>query len=232
VGHCSTGILSNYFDRITFYTCYGFIYCDENRVRNIIHSAIQSGSNLVEIIARSLPGHFITLLVFLLTFIIILLSLSSICIDDSNAVTEQQHTSDAVTAPVVIVPLIMQNLLTLICFLFLACFFVLGLRIQSASRATTGSTSHPSSLVDEYFLVLILSSLIPALIVTIYGIVLLYMYISGTLYTPSGKRAYMEGNYSYLLLLFLCFMPAGAVFFLLKKLHSFQVSTTKNQKKV
>ncbi|HXP49848.1 MAG TPA: hypothetical protein VN922_07845, partial [Bacteroidia bacterium] len=33
--------------------------------------------------------------------------------------------------------------------------------------------------------------------------------------------SYVEGNYSYLLLLFVCFIPAGAVLFLLKKLHSF-----------
>jgi hypothetical protein len=171
----------------------------------------------VEIIARSLPGRFITLLLFLLTFI--LLSLSSICISDSNA---QQQTS--LGEPVVIVPGVMDNLLTLITFLFLACFFILGLRIQRAERTTTGSTSQSSSptspsLIDKYFLLLILSSLIPALIAIIYGIVLIGMYVSGTINTPSGKHAYMEGNYSYLLLLFIFFVPAGAVLFLVKKLH-------------
>ena len=174
----------------------------------------------MEIIERSLPGHFITLLLFLLTFIV--LSLSSICIDDSNAVTEQQQTSRG--EPVVIVPGVMDNLLTLITFLFLACFFILGLRIQRAERTTTGSTSQSSSqtslsLIDKYFLLLILVSLIPALIAIIYGIVLIGMYVSGTINTPSGKHAYMEGNFSYLLPLFICFVPAGAVLFLVKKLH-------------
>jgi hypothetical protein len=172
----------------------------------------------VEIRTRSLPGPFITLLLFSLTFI--LLSLSSIRIGDSNA---QQQTS--LGEPVVIVPGVMDNLLTLVTFLFLACFFILGLRIQSAEKTTTtGSTSQSSSptspsLIDKYFLLLILVSLIPALIAIIYGIILIGMYVSGTINTPSGKHAYMEGNYSYLLLLFIFFVPAGAVLFLVKKLH-------------
>src|SRR5215467_6541340 len=180
----------------------------------------------MEIIARSLPGHFITLLLFLLTFT--LLSLPSICIDDSNAVTEEQQTSRG--EPVVIVPGLMDNVLTLVSFLFLGCFFVLGLRIQSAERTRTGSTSQPSSsrtsssstsssLIDKYFLLLILVSLIPAIIVIIYGIVLIGMFLFGTINTPSGTSAYMQGNVSYLLLLFICFIPAGAVLFLVKKLH-------------
>ena len=110
----------------------------------------------MEIIGRSLPGHFITLLLFLLIFT--LLSLSSICIDDSNALTEQQQTSRG--EPVVIVPGLMDNVLTLVSFLFLGCFFVLGLRIQSVERTRTGSTSQSSSsptsssssLIDKYFL--------------------------------------------------------------------------------
>src|SRR5215469_7697699 len=46
---------------------------------------------------------------------------------------------------VVIVPKIMQNLLKVISFFFVACFFVLGLRIQSAERTRIGSTSQSSS---------------------------------------------------------------------------------------
>jgi hypothetical protein len=45
------------------------------------------------------------------------------------------------------------------------------------------------------------------------------MYVSGAINTPSGKHAYMEGSYHYLLPLFICFVPAGAVLFLVKKLH-------------
>jgi signal peptidase I len=125
----------------------------------------------------------------------------------------------AQSRPVVIVPHIMQNLLKVISFFYVACFFVLGFRIQSAERITTGSTSQSSSLIDKYFLLLILVSLIPAIIIIIYGIVLVGMYVYGTINTPSGKHAYFEGRYSYLLPLFLCFVPAGAVLFLVKKLH-------------
>jgi signal peptidase I len=131
----------------------------------------------------------------------------------------------AQSSPTVIVPHLMQNLLKVISFFFVACFFVLGFRIQGAERTTTtGSISQSSSptspsLIDKYFLLLILSSLIPALIAIIYGIVLIGMYVSGTINTPSGRHAYMEGNYSYLLLLFIFFVPAGAVLFLVKKLH-------------
>jgi signal peptidase I len=130
----------------------------------------------------------------------------------------------AQSSPAVIVPHLMQNLLKAISFFFVACFFVLGFRIQRAERITTGSASQSSSptspsVIDKYFLLLILSSLIPALIVTIYGIVLIHMYVSGTINTPSGEHAYMERNYSYLLPLFICFVPAGAVLFLVKKLH-------------
>jgi signal peptidase I len=128
------------------------------------------------------------------------------------------------SSPAVIVPHLMQNLLKAISFFFVACFFVLGFRIQRAERTTTGSilqSSSPTSpsVIDKYFLLLILSSLIPALIVIIYGIVLIDMYVAGTLSTPSGKHVYMERNFSYLLPLFICFVPAGAVLFLVKKLH-------------
>jgi hypothetical protein len=122
----------------------------------------------------------------------------------------------AQSRPVVIVPHIMQNLIKVISFFYVACFFVLGFRIQSAERTTTGSTSQSSSLIDKYFLLLILVSLIPAIIIIIYGIVLIGMYVYGT---PSGTSAYMQGNVHYLLPLFICFVPAGAVLFLVKKLH-------------
>ena len=45
------------------------------------------------------------------------------------------------------------------------------------------------------------------------------MFLFGTINTPSGTSAYMKGNVSYLLLLFICFIPAGGVLFLVKKLH-------------
>jgi len=161
---------------------------------------------LLEIIASS-SGHFVT---FLLTFIIILLSLSSIWIDDSNAVTEQNQTS--LGAPIVVVPAITQNLLTLVSFLLGTSSFILGLRIQSAARtASTSQSSSPTSsslppsIIDKYFQLLILALVIPALIIIIYGIVLI------------GSHVYY-GNVSYLILLFTLFAPAGVVLFLDKKL--------------
>ena len=62
-------------------------------------------------------------------------------------------------------------------------------------------------------------SLIQAIIVIIDGIVLIGMFLFGTINTPSGTSAYMQGNVSYLLLLFVFFIPIGAVLFLAKKLH-------------
>src|SRR5215469_8683536 len=47
----------------------------------------------------------------------------------------------AQSRPVVIVSHIMQNLLKVISFFYVACFFILGFRIQRAERTTTGSTS-------------------------------------------------------------------------------------------
>src|SRR5215467_15527842 len=142
-----------------------------------------------------------------------------------NNSTNSGGGNTAQSRPVVIIPKIMQNLLKVISFFFVACFFVLGLRIQSAERTRIGSTSQSStsstssSLIDKYFLLLILVSLIPAIIVIIYGIVLIGMFLFGTINTPSGKSAYLQGNVSYLLLLFICFIPAGAVLFFIKKLH-------------
>src|SRR5262249_3395435 len=157
----------------------------------------------VEIITRS-SGHFVT---FLLIFIIILLSL---CIDDSNAVTEQNQTS--LGAPIVVVPAITQNLLTLVSFLLGTSSFILGLRIQSAARTASTSQSSSStssslspSIIDKYFQLLILALVIPALIIIIYGIALI------------GSHVYY-GNVSYLILLFTLFAPAGVVLFLDKKL--------------
>ena len=129
----------------------------------------------MEIIARS-PGHFVT---FLLISIIILLSLSSICTDDSNAVTEQNQTS--LGAPIVVVPAITQNHLTLVSFLLGTSSFILGLRIQSAARTSQSSSPTssllPPSIIDKYFQLLILALVIPALIIIIYGIVLIGSHI-------------------------------------------------------
>jgi hypothetical protein len=129
---------------------------------------------------------------------IILSSLLSICIDDSNAITEQNETS--LGAPIAVVPAITQNLVTEVSFLIGTSSFILGLRIQSAARTTT------PSVMDKYFELLILALIIPAISIITYGIVLI------------GSHIY-KGNVSYLLLLFALFVPVGAILFLVKKLH-------------
>ena len=132
------------------------------------------------------------------------------CIDHSNAVTEQNQTS--LGAPIIVVPAVTQNVLTVVSFLLGTSSFILGLRIQSAARtASTSQSSSPSSsllppsIIDKYFQLLILALVIPALIIIIYGTVLV------------GSHVYY-GNVSYLILLFTLFVPAGVVLFLDKKL--------------
>jgi hypothetical protein len=89
-------------------------------------------------------------------------------------VTEQNQTS--LGAPIGIVPAITQNLLTEVSFLIGTSSFILGLRIQSAARRTTltsQSTPPQLSIIDKYFELLILALVIPALLIIIYGIVLI-----------------------------------------------------------
>ena len=120
-----------------------------------------------------MANHFITLLL-LLTFIIILSTISSICINHSNAVSEQNHPSLGV--PIGIVPAITQKLLTEVSFLIGTSSFILGLRIQSAARRTrltSQSTPPQLSIIDKYFELLILALVIPALLIIIYRIVLI-----------------------------------------------------------
>jgi len=80
----------------------------------------------------------------------------------------------------------------------------LGLRSTSQSSSPS-SSSLPPSIIDKYFQLLILALVIPALIIIIYGIVLI------------GSHVFY-GNVSYLLLLFTLFVPSGVVLFLDKKL--------------
>jgi len=89
--------------------------------------------------------------------------------------------------------------------------FILGLRIQSAARiTTTGSTSSsatlPSSAMHKYFELLILALVIPSIGINAYGILL----VGSHVYLPDAP---------YLSLLFALFIPAGAILFLVRKLH-------------
>ena len=114
--------------------------------------------------------------------------------------------------PVVIVPGLTQNILTVVSFLIGTSSFILGLRIQSAARTTTtttGSTSSPtlpSSAMQKYFELLILALVIPSIVLNTYGILL----VGSQLYLPDAP---------YLSLLFALFIPAGAILFLVEKLR-------------
>jgi len=90
------------------------------------------------------------------------------------------------------------------------------LRIQSAARTTsattTGSTSSssstlPSSVMHKYFELLILALVIPSIGLNAYGILLV------------GSQLYLS-DAPYLSLLFALFIPAGAILFLVRKLHT------------
>jgi hypothetical protein len=114
---------------------------------------------------------------------------------------QQQYPKTKRGSPIVIVPAITQNVLTEVSLLTGTSSFILGLRIQSAARTT--SSSLPLSIVNKYFDLLILALVIRALIIIIYGIVLLASHL-------------YPGDVSYLLLLFALFVPTGEN----RKLHT------------
>ncbi|HMH09163.1 MAG TPA: hypothetical protein VK553_00510 [Candidatus Nitrosopolaris rasttigaisensis] len=129
---------------------------------------------------------------------------------DNNTVSAQQQQTSQGT-PIAIIPGLTQNVLTIVSFLIGTSSFILGLRIQNATRTTTESSSSttptlPSSIMNKYFELLILALVIPSVIINIYGILLV------------GSHLY-PGDAPYLLLLFALFIPAGAVLFLVRKLR-------------
>ncbi|HYY50180.1 MAG TPA: hypothetical protein VE643_04850 [Nitrososphaeraceae archaeon] len=148
--------------------------------------------------------------------IIVLLAAASILTSTLQAARAQQPQPQPQTAqglPIVIVPAIIGNILAVVSFLIGTSSFILGLRIQSAARTTTtGSTSSsssatlPSSEMHKYFELLILALVIPSIGINGYGILL----VGSHLYLPDAP---------YLSLLFALFIPAGAILFLVKKLH-------------
>src|SRR5919199_3384461 len=149
-----------------------------------------------------------------ISVLIIVLLAAAILASTLQAATAQQQQPQPQTAqglPIVIVPAIIANILAVVSFLIGTSSFILGLRIQSAARTTTtGSTSSsstlPSSEMHKYFELLILTLVIPSIGINAYGILL----VGSHLYLPDAP---------YLSLLFALFIPAGAILFLVKKLH-------------
>lgn len=152
--------------------------------------------------------------------LIIILLAAAILASTLQAATAQQQSQlqpqlqTAQGLPIVIVPAIIGNILAVVSFLIGTSSFILGLRIQSAARTTTtGSTSPsassatlPSSAMHKYFELLILALVIPSIGINAYGILL------------AGSHLYLP-DAPYLSLLFALFIPAGAILFLVRKLH-------------
>ena len=148
-----------------------------------------------------------------ISLVITILLAAAILLGTLQAATAQQpqpQTSQGL--PVVIIPGITQNILTVVSFLIGTSSFILGLRIQSAARttSTTGSTSSsstlPSSAMQKYFELLILALVIPSIGLNAYGILL----VGSHLYLPDAP---------YLSILLALFIPAGAILILVRKLR-------------
>lgn len=121
------------------------------------------------LVFRLLPSCFTVLLLLLLVSIN-----TAAAIAATKATPTPTQTSQG--APIVIIPAITGNILAVVSFLIGTSSFILGLRIQSASRTTKGLTSSsstsstlPYSLIYKYFELLILSLVIPSIIVNIWN---------------------------------------------------------------
>lgn len=172
-------------------------------------------------IKRKLQHRF-TLLSFLLISNTLLLFISFLYVTDNNiAIAQQQQPQQQQTsqgAPLALIPGITGNILSAVSFLIGTSSFILGQRIQSASKNAsstsnsttttkeTQSTSPSPSAINKYFDFLILALVIPSIIINVYGILMV------------GSHLYPE-DMPYLLLLFILFIPMGAILFLLKKLR-------------
>jgi hypothetical protein len=151
-----------------------------------------------------------------LTFLFVFLSLLSLDHNHNTKGQQEQPLQPQTTtgAPLAIVPGLTGNILTAVSFLIGTSSFILGLRIQSASRITsavdhgapTSRLMPTSSIITKYYELLIVALVAPSIMINIYGILVVasHLYLE---YTP------------YLLLLFVLFKPIGAILFLVKKLR-------------
>jgi hypothetical protein len=173
----------------------------------------------LETIIRLLSTRFVMFPGLLATCAIMILFLPFILVDYNNDGAQQsqpQAQQTTLGAPVVLIPAITQNILTIVSFLIGTASFILGLKIQSAARATSSTTSIlPSSIINRYFDLLILALVVPSIAINIFGILVV------------GSHLYPAPDIAYLVLLFALFIPAGAILFLVRKLRI--VSSTDRQ---
>ena len=165
-----------------------------------------------------LQYRFTLLSLFLLISNVNLLSILFLHIGNNNiAMAEQQQIQQQQQqtrqgAPLAIVPGLTGNILATVSFLIGTSSFILGLRIQSASRSASPSSTPTtqstlsSSTINKYFDFLIFALVIPSIVINVYGILLI------------GSHLYPEDT-PYLLLLFVLFIPMSVILFLVKKLH-------------
>ncbi|MGN6560684.1 MAG: hypothetical protein ACTHJ2_09190 [Candidatus Nitrosocosmicus sp.] len=148
--------------------------------------------------------------------IVVLFSTPFIYKDNITAIAQQQQTSQQLTSqgiPIAVIPGLTGNILATVSFLIGTSAFLLGLRVQNASRtvipsssSTTSKSALPISIINKYFDLLILGLVLPSIVVDVYGILTV------------GSHLYPEDS-PYLLLLFVLFIPIGVILFLVKKLH-------------
>ena len=105
---------------------------------------------------------------------------------------QQNHTLQftRLGAPLAVVPGITGNVLTVVSFLIGTSSFIMGLRIQNATKTPTT----PSSSITKYFEILILALVVPAIIINIFGI----LWVGTHLY--SSDLDYLALVYALLLL--------------------------------
>jgi hypothetical protein len=166
-------------------------------------------SILVETVIKLLQYSSIKLLLFLLLSTIVLLSISFLSTGNNNTVIAEQQQLTRQGVPIALIPGLTGNILATVSFLIGTSSFILGLKIQSASRIALTSTTQsisPLSIINKYFDLLILALIIPSIVINIYGILM----VASHLYPEDAP---------YLLLLFALFIPIGAILFLVKKLH-------------
>ncbi|MGN6615098.1 MAG: hypothetical protein ACTHKC_08650 [Candidatus Nitrosocosmicus sp.] len=159
---------------------------------------------------------FTTKSLLLLISIVVLFSTPFIYKDNITAIAQQQQTSQQLTSqgiPIAVIPGLTGNILATVSFLIGTSAFLLGLRVQNASRtvipsssSTTSKSALPISIINKYFDLLILGLVLPSIVVDVYGILTV------------GSHLYPEDS-PYLLLLFVLFIPIGVILFLVKKLH-------------